>query len=166
MIMRSEMDSGREGFEEIFKQFPNAPNVHYFYGYLLFPTDPAAAIGQFKQELAVAPKSAIANGMLGWAYVSQGAYADAMPVAEKAIAEDPSLTVGQLVLGKAMVETDNPSGGIPHLEKVLQSEPENLEAHLTLVKAYSKLGRKDDARHERLTCLDLSRGGTQPRVTP
>ena len=100
--------------------------------------------------------------MLAWAYGIQGNYDDALPVAQKAVAEDPTLAMGQLVLGRAMVEAGDTTGGFPHLEKVLQLEPGNLEAHLTLAKAYSRLGRKDDARRERLLCLELSPEGPHP----
>jgi tetratricopeptide (TPR) repeat protein len=165
-VMSGEMDGGRQAFQEVFQRFPNAPRVHYFYGYLLFATQPDAAIAQFQQELAISPDSPTAHAMLAWAYGIQGNYAEALPIAQKAVAEDAALPMGQLVLGRALVETGDTAGGLPHLEKVLQLEPGNLEAHLTLAKAYSNLGRKDDARRERLLCLELSGGGTNPSVTP
>ena len=165
-VMSADMNAGAQGFQEIFARYPNAPNVHYLYGYLLFATHPDAAIAQFQQELQVSPTSAVAHAMLAWADGLQGNYDDALPNARKAVEEDPTLAMGQLVLGRAMVESGDTSGGIPHLERVLQLEPGNLEAHLTLVKAYSRLGRKDDARRERLLCLQLSGGGPTPSATP
>jgi Tfp pilus assembly protein PilF len=60
------------------------------------------------------------------------------------------------------LETGDVNNSLPHLEAVLKTEPQNLEAHLALAKAYSVLGRKDDARRERLMCLDL----TQKRAAP
>ncbi len=165
-VMGGDMDGGHQAFQDLFQRFPNTPQIHYFYGYLLFATQPDAAIAQFKQELTVSPGNPFANAMLAWAYGIQGNYADALPVARNAVAEDPALAMGQLVLGRAMVETGDTAGGLPHLEKVLQLEPGNLEAHLTLAKAYSKLGRKDDARRERLLCLDLSGEGTKPSAAP
>jgi tetratricopeptide (TPR) repeat protein len=165
-VMNGDMDGARQAFQALFAAYPKAPNVHYLYGYLLFATQPDAAIAQFQQELSLSPNSAVAHAMLAWAYGIQGNYADALPVAQKAVDEDPSLAMGQLVLGRAMVEGGDTDGGLPHLEKVLQMEPGNLEAHLTLAKAYSKLGRKDDARRERLLCLELSGGGATPSATP
>jgi Flp pilus assembly protein TadD len=50
------------------------------------------------------------------------------------------------------------NGGMQHLEKALKLEPDNIETHLALAKAYSKSGRKEDARRERVLCLRLSRG--------
>jgi len=165
-VMGGDMDGGRQAFQELFARYPNTPNIHYLYGYLLFATQPDAAIAQFQQELILSPNSAVANAMLAWAYGIQGSYTDALPAAQKAVSQDPTLAMGQLVLGRAMVETGDTTGALPHLEKVLQLEPGNLEAHLTLAKAYSRLGRKDDARRERQLCLELSGGGAAPSATP
>ena len=165
-VMGGDMDGGHDAFQQLFARYPNTPNVHYLYGYLLFATHPDAAIAQFQQELTISPNSAVANAMLAWAYGIQGNYGDSLPVAQKAVAEDPTLAMGQLVLGRAMVEAGDTTAALPHLEKVLQLEPGNLEAHLTLAKAYSRLGRKDDARRERLLCLQLSTGGAAPSATP
>lgn len=165
-VMGGDMDGARQAFQDLFAKYPAAPNVHYLYGYLLFGTQPDAAIAQFQQELAISPNSAVANAMLAWAYGIQGNYGDSLPVAQKAVAEDPALAMGQLVLGRAMVEVGDTTAALPHLEKVLQLEPGNLEAHLTLAKAYSRLGRKDDAHRERLLCLELSTGGATPSATP
>ena len=164
-VMNRNPDAGRQAFQAVFDRFPKAPNVHYFYGYLLFAIDPDQSAAQFRLELAVVPSSASAHAMLAWISELQGNFAAALPDAEKAAAEDPSLLMDQLVLGRAMVETGNVSGGLPHLENVLQMDPENLEAHLTLAKAYSKLGRKDDARKERLLCLTLSDQGAVTSAT-
>jgi tetratricopeptide (TPR) repeat protein len=165
-LMNGDAYGGRAAFDDLFQRFPNHPNLHYLCGYLLFAKQPSAAIDQFQEELTISPNSAVARAMLAWAYGTQGNYEAALPVAQKAAAEDPSMAMGQLILGRAMVETGDTMGGLPHLEKVLQTEPENLEAHLTLVKAYSRLGRKADAQRERLLCMELSGGGTNPIVTP
>ncbi len=165
-VMGGDMESGHQAFQELFARYPNTPNVHYLYGYLLFATQPDAAIAQFQQELTISPNSAVANAMLAWAYGIQGNYGDSLPVAQKAVAEDSTLAMGQLVLGRALVEAGDTTEALPHLEKVLQLEPGNLEAHLTMAKAYSRLGRKDDARRERQLCLELSTGGAAPSATP
>lgn len=159
-VMRGDLTGGRQKFQDIFNRNPAMPNLHYLYGYLLFVVDPGDAIVQFQKELDVSPSSAIAHSMLAWALGLQGDYAAALPNAEKSVEEDPSLPMAQLTLGKDLIETGDMNGGLPHLEAVLKSEPQNLEAHLALAKAYSKLGRKDDARRERLLCLALAGQGT------
>jgi Flp pilus assembly protein TadD len=92
----------------------------------------------------------------------QGDYAAALPSAQKSVEEDPALPLAQLVLGRDLLETGDVNGGLTHLETALPMQPENLEVHLALVKAYSELGRKDDARRERLQCLALAKKRAAP----
>jgi tetratricopeptide (TPR) repeat protein len=159
-------DGGQTAFQAIFAQHPKLANVHYFYGYLLFPTKPKEAVQQFAEELKVSPANARAHAMIAWARELEGNYTGSMDDAKSAIADDPSLPMGQLVYGKALVETGDLAGGLPHLESALRSEPGNLEAHLALVKAYAKLGRSEDARRERLICLAISQQGASSVTAP
>ncbi|HEY1742928.1 MAG TPA: tetratricopeptide repeat protein, partial [Granulicella sp.] len=166
LLMNQNYDGSRQAFQAIFAQYPHLPNVHYLYGYLLFATKPDQAVEQFQEELAISPESANAHAMLAWTRGLQGDYAASLGDAAKAAAEDPALPMGQLVYGRALVETGDVTGGLPHLENVLRSEPGNLEAHLTLAKAYSKLGRSEEARQERLICLSISQQGAAPVAAP
>jgi tetratricopeptide (TPR) repeat protein len=159
-FMSGDLTGAHQAFEEIFARFPTTPNVHYLYAYLLFPTDPDQAIAQFQKELTISPASALVHAMLAWAFGMQGDYRIALSDAQKAFAEDPSLSMAQLVLGRDLVETGDVKGALPHLEAVVKTDPQNLEAHIALAKAYSELGRRDDARRERLLCLALSGHGT------
>jgi Flp pilus assembly protein TadD len=81
-----------------------------------------------------------------------------LPHAQQAVGENPSLPSAQLVLGRSLMETGDLKDALDHLEKALQMEPDNLETHLALAKAYSKSGRKEDARRERLLCLQATSG--------
>ncbi|HUB17657.1 MAG TPA: tetratricopeptide repeat protein [Acidobacteriaceae bacterium] len=159
-IMRGDFAAGRQGFELAFSRFPAAANLHYFYGYLLFNTDPDGAIAQFRDELAVNPSGAVDQAMLAWALGMQGEYAAALQNAEKSAAEDPSLGMAQLVLGRDLLETGHGKEALPHIEAALKIEPANLEVHLALAKVYSELGQREDARRERLVCLSLEQNQT------
>jgi tetratricopeptide (TPR) repeat protein len=162
-VFSGDAAGGDAAFAEIFRRFPTAPNVHYFYGYLLLSADPVRAVAEFEREAAVSPRSANAHAMLAWATGMEGDFAASLPNAKLAAAEDPSLALGQLVLGKALVETGDASGGAVHLETLLRTEPSNLEGHLALAKAYSNLGRAEEARRERLICLQLAGLGSENR---
>ena len=164
-VMTGNLSGAQQAFLAVFQRFPETPNLHYLYGYLLFTVDPDQAIAQFQLELTVSPTSAVTHAMLAWAYGLRSDYSSSLPDAQKAVDEDPSLTMAQLVLGRAMVELGDVTSGLPHLQAVLASEPQNLEAHLALAKAYSKLGRADDARRERLQCLAISGQGTAPNAS-
>ncbi len=149
-------------FQDLFVRYPSTENLHYFYAYLLFTADADKAIEQFQKELAVSPDSAQTHSMLAWAFGLRGDYTSSLVDAKKAVDENPNLVIAQLVLGRALVGTGQLQAGVEHLLIVASADPQNLDAHLTLAKAYSKLGRKDDARHERLQCLAI----TQHEATP
>jgi tetratricopeptide (TPR) repeat protein len=148
-------------FQALFRNFPSTPNAHYLLGYLLFATDPDQAVAEFKRELELNPTNAPARVMLAWASLLQNNPSDALPLAQSAVTDSPAIPGAQVVLGRALMETGDLKNGIDYLEKARQLEPDNLEVHLALAKAYSKSGRKDDARHERMLCLQLTHGGTQ-----
>ncbi|HEY3974641.1 MAG TPA: tetratricopeptide repeat protein [Candidatus Sulfotelmatobacter sp.] len=164
-FMKKDTEAARVDFQHLFERLPEVPNAHYLYGYLLYATDPDAAKVELKKELEVDPKSAVAEVMLAWIPLLKNDGAEALPYARRAVAEDPSLSSAQLVLGRALTETGDPKGGIEHLEKTLQVQPDNLEVHLGLAKAYSKSGRKEDARRERLLCVEMTKND-QPATHP
>ncbi|HME34318.1 MAG TPA: tetratricopeptide repeat protein [Candidatus Sulfotelmatobacter sp.] len=164
--MRRDMDSARAEFQQLFDRVPPVPNAHYLYGYLLYAGDPDAAVVEFKKELEVNPASAVAEVMLAWIPLMQNDGATALPHARKAVAEDPALPSAHLVLGRAFTETGDTKDGIEHLETTVQLQPDNLEVHLALAKAYSKFGRKEDARRERLLCLEMTKNDTNPATHP
>ncbi len=166
LLMQKNYDASQQAFQTIFTGQPATPDIHYLYGYLLFPTNPDEAVDQFHRELAISPRNATAHAMCAWALELQGDYAASLNDAKEAAEEDPSLPMAQLVYGKALMEAGDLNAGLPHLESVLAAQPGNLEAHLALTKAYSKLGRSDDARRERLMSLSISQQGAAPVAAP
>ncbi len=165
-FMRKDNDKAQAEFQQLFARVPPIANAHYLYGYLLYATDPDQAVVEFKKELEVNPSNSVAEVMLAWIPLMQNDGVDALPHARKAVADDPTLSSAQLVLGRALSETGDPKDGIEHLEKTAQLQPDNLEVHLALAKAYSKSGRKEDARRERLLCLEMTKNDTTPATHP
>lgn len=157
-FMNGDETAAGQAFQTLFQRFPKASNVHFFYGYLLFATDPDGALEEFQQELQIAPSNADADVMASWVLLLRNRPAEALPHAQRAADEDASLPSAQLVLGRSLMETGELKDALVHLEKALQMEPGNLETHLALAKAYSNSGRKEDARRERLLCLHLTSG--------
>jgi tetratricopeptide (TPR) repeat protein len=156
-FMRKDTDAARTEFQRLFERVPAVPNAHYLYGYLLYATDPEQAVVEFKKELEVNPSNAATEVMLAWIPLTQNDGSEALPYARKAVADDPALPSAQLVLGRALTETGDTKDGIEHLEATVQLQPDNLEVHLALAKAYSNAGRKEDARRERLLCLEMTK---------
>lgn len=156
-FMKRDLDAASVDFQHLFERVPPVPNAHYLYGYLLYATDPDHAVVELKKELEVSSSNAVAEVMLAWIPLMQNDGAQALPYARKAVADDPSLPSAHLVLGRALTETGDAKDGVEHLEKAVQWQPDNLEVHLALAKAYSKEGRKEDARRERLLCLEMTK---------
>jgi tetratricopeptide (TPR) repeat protein len=159
-FMRKNLEGARLQFQHLFDRLPPVPNAHYLYGYLLYATDPDQAVIEFKKELEVSPSNAVAEVMLAWIPLLQNDGTTALPHARKAVSDDSALPSAQLVLGRALTETGDAQTAIEHLEQTMLLQPDNLEVHLALAKAYSKSGRKEDARRERLLCLEMTKNET------
>jgi tetratricopeptide (TPR) repeat protein len=164
-FMKGDKETAHREFQGLFQRVPPVPNAHYLYGYLLYASDPDAALVEFKNELELGPNVA-AEVMLAWIPLLQNDGPAALPYARKAVAQDPTLPSAQLVLGRALTETGDTKDGIEYLEKTVQLQPDNLEVHLALAKAYSKSGRKEDSRRERLQCLEMTKNETAPATHP
>ena len=156
-FLAGDENAASQAFQTMFRAFPNAPNAHFLYGYLLFAHDPDSALEQFVEELKAVPSNIDADVMAAWALLLRNRSAEALPFAQAAVHLKSGLASAQLVLGKALVENGVLGDGITHLKTALQLEPNNLEAHLALAKAYSKSGLSADARRERTLCLQLTR---------
>lgn len=165
-FMGGDKDGARTEFQKLFGRTPPVANAHYLYGFLLYGTEPEEAATEFKKELEVNPKNAAAEVMLAWIPLLTNDGSEALPYAKKAVEADASLPSAQLVLGRALTETGDAKDGVEHLEKTAQMQPDNLEVHIALVKAYSKLGQKDDARRERMLCLEMTKNDTAPATHP
>lgn len=139
-----------------------AANLHYSWGYLLYPTDPDAAIAEFQRAAAGDAADSVARTMLAWALLMENEPAAALPEAKKAAAAAPGLPLAQLALGRALLETGDAKGATPVLEGALALDPQNLEVHLALARDYSELGRADDARKERQLCLRMTDRNAKP----
>lgn len=164
LFLSGDETGAQREFQDLFRRFPTATNAHYLYGYLLFPTDADEAITEFRRELEIAPSNAAVEQMLAWDSLLRNEFPEALAYAEKALAEEPSLTIARLVQGRALVETGRLKDGLALLEKESQLEPDNLEIHFALAKAYSKSGRKEDARRERLLCFQIEKSAKSPEV--
>jgi tetratricopeptide (TPR) repeat protein len=155
-LMSGDKQAAAQAFQQFLARYPTAANIHYSYGFLLYPTDPDAAIVEFRHEVEVDPGSSVTHTMLAWALLIDNEPANALPEARKAVAQAPQLPLAQLSLGRALLETGDIKSATPILESALALDPHNLEVHVALARAYSESGREDDARRERLTCLQMT----------
>lgn len=144
-------------FSQLFAKYPSTPNLHYFYGFLLFPHDPGLAIDQFRSELGVNPTNETANALLAFTLVVAGRYAEALQPAQRAYDAAPDMEMAQLALGRALAETGDMKRGAELLNQVIAHDPKSLEAHLGLLSIYSQSGNREEATREREVCRDLAK---------
>jgi tetratricopeptide (TPR) repeat protein len=143
-------------FSHLFAQYPDRAGIHFCYGYLLFPHDPAMAGDQFQRELAVKPTSET-QALLALTLIYEGRFSDALPPAQLAYNSDPNLHIAQVALGRALAETGDISHGADLLNKAIERDPRDLEAHLGLASIYSHTGNREEEARERTICRDLSK---------
>jgi tetratricopeptide (TPR) repeat protein len=157
VVLSGDALAGDDLFRQLFARFPAAPNLHFFYGVMLFPQARDLAVDQLQAEVTVAPTNVAARTMLAYTLMISGRYSEALPEAERAYAAEPSVEVAQITLGRSLAEAGETQRGIELLNKVVQRDPNNMDAHLGLVAAYSRTGRREDAYRERLVCLSLAK---------
>lgn len=156
MLADDSVESDRR-FRTLFAQYPSTRNLHYFYGFLLFPHAPEMAVVEFERELAIAPDNTTARAMLAFSLMITARYTEARSEAERVLAAEPDMEMAQIALGRSLIETGGPQRGEAMLKQVLAGDPNNLEAHLGLVSLYSHMGRREDAQRERMVCLQLQK---------
>jgi tetratricopeptide (TPR) repeat protein len=156
-FLADDSDAADAQFNGLFARYPNAPNLHYFYGFLLFPHDRDMAVEQFQQEIAINPSNQLDTGLLAFTLMYVGRYKDALPVAERALALERGMEIAQIAFGRSLIETGDEKHGVEVLKQVLEHDPKNLEAHIGLAAAYSLDGKKEDALRERMVCLGLEK---------
>jgi Flp pilus assembly protein TadD len=144
-------------FKQLFARYPTTPNLHFFYGILLFMHGPDLAIDQFKAEVKVAPANATAHAILAYALMFAGRFEEARAEGELAVAGEPDMEMAQIALGRSLAEAGDTERATALLNKVLQRSPDNLEAHMALAALYTRTGRREDAYRERMACLGLAK---------
>ena len=162
LLLSGDAPAATQAFQNFFARYPDAASAHYTWGYLLYPTDQDAAIAEFQRAVALDGSNAIAHTTLAWALLMESSPNEALPEARKAAEEAPTLPMAQLSLGRSLLETGDVPSATPVLERALALDPQNLEVHIALARAYSEAGRVDDARRERLTCLQLTQQSSKP----
>jgi len=149
---------GADGlFKKLFERYPTVPNLHFFYGVLLFMHGPDLAIDQFKSEVEIAPSNAAARAILAYALMFAGRFAEAQPEAEAALARVPDMEMAQIALGRSLAEAGDVKRATEVLNEVLQRDADNMEAHMALAAMYSRAGMREEAYRERMVCLGMQK---------
>lgn len=152
----SENDHAESVLQELVKQYPALAGVHYFYGTYLSYTRPEEAMAEFRRELEIDSADADAGAMLALLLVHANDIAGAAPFARKAATERPADALAEYVYGEVLLGTGDLRPAIARLEAAERLDPEALEYHMGLATAYSRAGRREDARRERRISMNMA----------
>lgn len=155
--MAGDLKNAEESYRDLLARFPNAANVHYIYGCFLLASDPARAMEELRLELQTTPSNAAAGSILAWMLFRDREFKTALPYAQKAAEQAPGFPMAQLMLGRLLVETGAVERGLEHLKTAEKMDPDDVEVHLALATAYSRIGRTQEARHERQISLNATK---------
>jgi tetratricopeptide (TPR) repeat protein len=142
-------DQARPGFEEVVKENPTYPNIHYAYGlFLLEARDVAAGVEQLKEEIKNNPDHVFARLRIAAAHYKEDSPAG-IPYAEEAVRLNPELPFGHYLLGLLLLDADQSARAILELEIARKSFSRDPKVYLALGSAYSRVGRRQEAARAR-----------------
>jgi tetratricopeptide (TPR) repeat protein len=152
--LQGKWDDAEKEYQSIEEKNPSVPGIHFRLGRLLLsrpnPTPDAVdkAKQQFEKELQIDPGNAGAEYVLGEMARQQAQWQEATLHFTKATQLDPGLTEAFLELGMSLVSDGKSNQAIAPLERYVKLQPANPAGHYQLAMAYSRAGRKEDAKRE------------------
>jgi len=152
--MQGKWDDAAKEYQEILKQFPHAPGVHFRMAriYLSKPDPEADASEKARKELQMElerdPKNAGAEYLLGELAREAAQWDEAINHLSRATKVDPTFADAFLGLGMSCISARQIAEAIPPLEAYVKMQPANPAGHYHLAVAYSRAGRTEDAKRE------------------
>jgi tetratricopeptide (TPR) repeat protein len=136
-------------FEDLLQAYPSEPNIHFRYGSLLYLQDSDRGVDEIKKALAIAPDHVPALVSMSVISLKREDAKAAVEYGGQAVKASPSDFATHLVLGRALLATEEPARAAAELQEAVKLAPNNPDAHFSLGTAYSRLGRNEDAARER-----------------
>ena len=152
--LQGKWDEAEKEYQVILDRDPNLPGIHFRLGRLLLsrPNPPADASEKakehFKKELEIDPHNAGAEYILGELARQESQWDEAIKRFTKVTKLDAGFTDAFLSLGMSFVAQGKPVDAIAPLETYVKLQPGNPAGHYQLAMAYSRAGRKEDAKRE------------------
>ncbi|HZP07082.1 MAG TPA: tetratricopeptide repeat protein [Terracidiphilus sp.] len=137
------------GFKQLIAEFPKEPGVHFLYGAFLALQHPDQAEPEFERELEISPSHVLARVRLAERMIARQEYDSALELAQQAIQLDPKRASAHAFAGEALIGKGKLADGIKELEIARAADPSVSKVHWDLMRAYSTVGRKDDAVQEK-----------------
>ena len=128
---------------------PDLPRIQYDLAFASFSNqDLDQAVTYATRATQQQPADLEAFALLASTYVKLANWAQAEPLLEHVLNARPNDTGVLLQLGHTQLELKQYQPAVETLNKDLQIDPTQALAHFFLARAYTALGKKDEARHE------------------
>ncbi len=150
-------EDARREFEDLIRDYPKTPNIHYPYGVFLLRDSPDAALQEFLRELEVSPKHVPSMLQIAFEYLKRNDQTSGLPFAEQAAQLDPSSFPARNALGRMLLDLGQTERAIKELETGVKLAPDSPEMRYALARAYSRAGRKTEAAKERAEFMRLDK---------
>ena len=146
-------DDAAAEYEQILKQQPDLPGIHYRLGRLVLSKPPTATTAEearkeFEAELRIDPKNAGAEYVLGEIARKSEQWDVAIEHFSKAATLDAGFVNAFLALGSCLNAAGRYADAIAPLETGVKLQPANPTGHYQLAIAYGRVGRREDAKRE------------------
>lgn len=164
LLQSSQYDQAFVNLQELLKQSPRLPFLHYAYGTALIALsryDEAKV--QMREELILSPESELPYLRLASIAIRQHRPAEAEVAAQAALKRAPSSGEAHYLLGRACLENGDAQTAVRELELAAQIVPNSPEIHFNLAKAYARAKQNDKAEQERATFVRLNAVAEQQR---
>ena len=149
----------RKAFEKLIAEDPRMPGLHYAYGkYLASHALYAEACDAFIAELQNSPNDPMTRLQIATIRAHDlNDPSGGLELAQEAVKSAPELFAGHLVLGRILLKLGEEDRAVEELETATRQAPDSVAVHTTLLNAYNKANRKDDATREQKILKRLQR---------
>lgn len=150
LVALDNFDQAEKGFQQMLKDFPGTPFLHYAYGNTLLTLARFEdAEKQFHEELKITPDSPFPYMQLAALKLRTNRFDEALPLAQSAVRIAPDAFPAHYLLGRARLELGNVPEAIKELEIAQRLGSYSPEVHYNLARAYARAQRNQDAERER-----------------
>jgi tetratricopeptide (TPR) repeat protein len=165
LLNASKYDQAFPKLQQILKEHPTTPFLHYAYGLAL------ASLSQYdeaetklREESRISPQSDLPYVLLASIALRKHDPADALPSAERAVQLAPESAKTHYILGRASLESGQVEKAIHELEAANKINPGSPEIHFNLAKAYAKGKQPEKAEEQRALFARLNALAEQQRA--
>jgi tetratricopeptide (TPR) repeat protein len=156
---RKNLQEAGDKFGELVKAYPSEPEIHFRYGSWLSSAGDNRGIDELKKAVALAPNHVPTLVGLSALSLNRGDAKTAVEYGEEAVKASPEDFATHLILGRALLASEEPARAATELEQAVKLAPNSAQAHYNLAEAYNHLGKKTDAVREQAEFKRLEHPG-------